>query len=62
MQDQVKESRTKEIFETMYQLDFNESTAKAHDVMTKKLEDISYVEKKFLKLMGDQTAKVGNDY
>ena len=36
-QDQVKESGIKEMFERMYQLDFNESSAKVHDVMTKKV-------------------------
>ena len=62
MQDQVKESGTKEMFEKIYQLDFNESSLKVHDVMTQKLEDISYENKKFLKLMDDQTVKVGNHY
>ena len=43
-------------------MDFNESSAKVHDVMTQKLEDISYEDKKFLKIMDDQTVKVGNHY
>ena len=59
MQDQVKESGIKEKFERMHQLDFNESTTKGHDVMTKNLEDI-YEDKKILKLTDDQTVKVGN--
>ena len=59
MQDQVKESGIKEMFERMHQLDFNESSTKGHDVMTKNLEDI-YEDKKFLKLTDDQTVKVGN--
>ena len=62
MQNQVRDSGIKEMFERMYQLDSNESSTKAHDVMTKKLEDISYEEKKFLKLMDAQTVKVGNHY
>ena len=62
MQDQVKESGIKEILERMYQIDFNESSAKVHDVMTQKLEDTSYEDKNFLKLMDDQTVKVGNHY
>ena len=62
MQDQVKETGIKEMLERMYQMDFNESSAKVHDVMTQKLEDISYEDKKFLKLMDDQTVKVGNHY
>ena len=39
MQDQVKEDGIKEMFERMYQLDFNESSVKVHDVMTKKSEE-----------------------
>ena len=35
VQDQVKESGIKEMFERMYQLYFNKSSAKFHDVMTK---------------------------
>ena len=62
VQDQVKKSGIKEIFERMYQLDFNECSAKLHYVMTKNLENISYENKKFLKLMDDQTVKVGNHY
>ena len=62
VQDQVKETGIKEMLERMYQMDFNESSAKVHDVMTQKLEDISYEDKKFLKLMDDQTVKVGNHY
>ena len=50
------------MFEKIYQLDFNESSSKVHDAMTQKLEDISYENKKFLKLMDDQTVKVGNHY
>ena len=56
------ESGIKEMFERMYQLHFNESSAKVHDVMTKKLEGISYEDKKFLKLMDDQAVKVGNHF
>ena len=62
VQDQVKESGIKEMFERMYQLDFSKSNAKVHDVMTKKLEDISYGDNKFLKLMDKQTVKVSNHY
>ena len=60
LQDLLKESRIKEMLERMYWLDFNESSTKIHDVMTKKLEDIPYEDKTFLKLMDDQTVKVGN--
>ena len=62
VQDQVKETGTKEMLERMYQMDFNESSEKVHDVMTQMLEDISYEDKKFLKFMDDQTVKVGNHY
>ena len=48
------------MLESMYQMDFNKSSAKVHDVMTQKLVDISNEDKKFLKLMDDQTVKVGN--
>ena len=57
MQNQVRESGIKEMFERMYQLDFNESSTKAYDVMTKKLEDISYEEKKFLEAYGCSNSK-----
>ena len=62
MQDQLKESGIKKMFERMYQMDFNECSGKVLHVMTQKLEDISYENKKFLKLMDDQTVKVGNHY
>ena len=62
VQDQLKESGIKEMFKRMYQVNFNESSAKVQDVMTKKLNDISYEDNKFLKLMDDQTVKVGNHY
>ena len=62
MQDQLKESGIKKMLERMYQMDFNECSGKVLHVMTQKLEDISYENKKFLKLMDDQTVKVGNHY
>ena len=62
VQDQVKESGIKEMFESIYQLDFNKFGAKVHDVMNKNLEDISYEDKIFLKLMDNQTVKMGNYY
>ena len=43
-------------------MEFNESSAKVYDVMTQKLEDISYEDKKSLKLMDVQTVKLGNHY
>ena len=46
----------------MYQMDFNESSAKGYDVMNQKLEDISNEAKKLLKLMDDQAVKMGNHY
>ena len=62
VQDQLKESGIKKMLERMYQMDFNECSGKVLHVMTQKLEDISYENKKFLKLMDDQTVKVGNHY
>ena len=50
------------MLESMYQMDFNESSAKGYDVMNQKLEDISNEAKKLLKLMDDQAVKVGNHY
>ena len=43
-------------------MDFSESSAKVHDVMTQKLEDISYEDKKISTFVDDQTVKVGNYY
>ena len=62
MQNQLKESGIKKMLERMYQMDFNECSGKVLHVMTQKLEDISYENEKFLKLMDDQTVKVGNHY
>ena len=50
------------MLESMYQMDFNESSAKGYDVMNQKLEDISNEAKKLLKLMDDQAVKMGNHY
>ena len=41
-------------------MEFNQSSAKVYDVMIQKLEDISYEDMKFLKLMDVQTVKLGN--
>ena len=46
----------------MCQMEFNQSSAKVYDVITQKLEDISYEDKKSLKLMDVQTVKLDNHY
>ena len=52
VQEQVKESGIKEMFERMYQVDFIESSAKVHDVMPQNLEDISYEDKEISETSG----------
>ena len=44
----------------MYELDFVESKVLPNNVMTGKLEGISYEDKRFLRIMDEQTIKVGN--
>ena len=46
----------------MYELDFVESKVLPNNVMTGKLEGISYEDKRFLRIMNEQTIKVGNHY
>ena len=62
VQEQVKESGIKEMFERMYQVDFIGSTARVHDVMPQNLEDISYEDKKISETSGCQTVKVFYHY
>ena len=46
----------------MYQLDFIKPRTKFKVLMTNRLDEISYEDKKFLKVMEDQVVKVGNHY
>ena len=46
----------------MYQLEFIEPRTKFKDLMTNRLDEISYEDKKFLKIMEDQVVKVGKHY
>ena len=48
--------------EGMYQLDFIEPRTKFKDLMTNRLDEILYEDKKFLKIMEDQAVKVRNHY
>ena len=50
------------MWQRMYELDFVESKVLPNNVMTGKLEGISYEDKRFLRIMDEQTIKVGNHY
>ena len=60
IQKEVKETGISDMMERMYQLDFIEARTKFKDFMTKRLDEISYEDKKFLKITEDQVVKVGN--
>ena len=50
------------MMQRMYQLNFIKPRTKFKDPMTNRLDEISYEDKKFLKIMEDQVVKVGNRY
>ena len=50
------------MWQRMYELDFVEPKMLSNNVMTDKLEEISYEDKRFLRIMNEQTIKVGNLY
>ena len=50
------------MWQRMYELDFVEPKMLPNNVMTDKLEEISYEDKSFLRIMNEQTIKVGNHY
>ena len=50
------------MWQRMYELDFVEPKMLSNNVMTDKLEEISYEDKRFLRIMNEQTIKVGNHY
>ena len=50
------------MWQGMYELDFVEPKMLLNNVMTDKLEEISYEDKTFLRIMAEQTIKVGNHY
>ena len=44
----------------MYELDFVEPKMLSNNVMTDRLKEVSYEDKRFLRIMNEQTIKVGN--
>ena len=62
IQKEVKDTGIRDVMQRMYQLDFIEPRTKFKDLMTNRLDEISYEDKKFLKIMEDQVVKVGNHY
>ena len=50
------------MMQRMYQLNFIKPRTKFKDLMTNRLDEISYEDKKFLKIMEDQVVKVGNHH
>ena len=50
------------MWQRMYELDFVEPKMLSNNVMTDRLEEISYEDKRFLRIMNEQTIKVGNHY
>ena len=52
----------KEMWQRMYELDFVEPKMLSNNVMTDKLEEISYKDKRFLRIMNEQTIRVGNHH
>ena len=62
IQKEVKDTRIRDVMQRMYQLDFIEPRTKFKGLMTNRLDEISYENKKFLKIMEDLVVKVGNHY
>ena len=62
IQKKVKDTGISDMIQRIYQLDFMEPRTKFKDLMTNRLNEISYEDKKFLKIMEDQVVKVGNHY
>ena len=62
IQKEVKDTGISDMMQRMYQLDFIEPRTKFKDLMTNRLDEISYEDKKFLKIMEDQVVKVGKHY
>ena len=44
----------------MYELDFVEPKMLSNNVITDRLKEVSYEDKRFLRIMNEQTIKVGN--
>ena len=50
------------MWQRMYELDFVEPKMLFNNLMTDKIEEISYEGKRVLRIMNEQTIKVGNQY
>ena len=62
IQNEVDDVGIKEMWQRMYELDFVEPKMLSNNVMTGKLEEIYYEDKRFPRIMNEQTIKVGNHY
>ena len=62
IQNEVDDVGIKEMWQRMYEVNFVEPKVLSINVMTDKLEETSYEEKRFLRVMNEQTIKVGNHY
>ena len=62
IQNKVDDAGIKEMWQRMYELDFVEPKMLSNNVMTDKLEEISYEDKRSLRIMNEQIIKVGNHY
>ena len=62
IQKAVKDTEISDMMQRMYHLDFIEPRIKFKGLMTNKLDEISYEDKKFFKIMEDQVVKVGKHY
>ena len=62
IQKRVKDTGISDMMQRIYQLGFMEPRTKFKDLMTNRLNETSYEDKNFLKIMEDQVVKVGNHY
>ena len=62
IQKEMKDTEISNMIERMYQLDFVEPRTKLKDLMTNRLDELSYEDRKFLKIVADQVVKFGNRY
>ena len=62
IQNEVNDVGIREMWQSMYEQDSAEPNMVFDNVMTDKLEKISYEDKRFLRIINEQTIKVGDDY
>ena len=62
IQKEMKGTGISDMMERMYQLDFIEPRTKFMDPVTNRLDELSYEDKKLLKIMQDLVVKAGNHY